>query len=99
MVTKLEFKSRDDDNDGDDDDVPGGSQEFEFKGTAACVRCGATNGTFTVKGVTLSYDAGTEFRDGLSGTTLDGKTVEVKGVNVLTSTGTTYRATRIKLDN
>ena len=99
VVTKLEFKSRDDDDDGDDDDVPGGSQEFEFKGAAACISCGATTGTFTVKGVPLSYDAGTEFGDGLSGSTLDGKTVEVKSVNVVTPTGTTYRATRIKLDN
>ena len=75
VVTKLEFKSRDDDDDGDDDDVSGGSQEFEFKGAAACVSCGATSGTFTVKGVTVSYDADTEFEDGLSGSTLDGKTV------------------------
>ena len=99
VVTKLEFKSRDDDDDGDDDDVSGGSQEFEFKGTAACVSCGATTGTFTVKGVTVTYGATTDFEDGLSGATLDGKTVEVKSVGEVTSTGTTYRATRIKLDN
>jgi hypothetical protein len=99
VVTKLEFKSRDDDGDGDDDDVSGGSQEFEFKGTAACVSCGASSGTFTVKGVTVSYDAGTEFKDGLSGSTLDGKAVEVKSAGVLTSTGTTYRATEIKIDD
>lgn len=99
VVTKLEFKSRDDDDDGDDDDVSGGSQEFEFKGTAACVSCGATTGVFTVKGVTVNYGATTEFRDGLNGATLDGKTVEVKSVGEVTSTGTTYRATRIELDN
>ncbi len=99
VVTKLEFKSRDDDNDGEDDDVSGGSKEFEFKGTAACLGCGATSGTFTVKGVTMNYGATTEFRDGLSGATLDGKTVEVKSVGEVTSTGTTYRATRIELDN
>jgi len=99
VVTKLEFKSRDDDDDGDDDDVSGGSQEFEFKGTAACVSCGASSGTFTVKGVTVSYDAGTEFKDGLSGSTLDGKAVEVKSAGVLTSAGTTYRATEIKIDD
>ena len=99
VVTKLEFKSRDVDDDGDDDDVSGGSQEFEFKGTAACVSCGATSGTFTVKGVTVGYEAGTEFRDGLSGSTLDGKTVEVKSVGEVTSSGTTYRATRIKIDD
>jgi hypothetical protein len=99
VVTKLEFKSRDDDDDGDDDDVSGGSQEGEFKGTAACVSCGATTGTFTVKGYTVTYGATTEFRDGLSGATLDGKTVDVKSVGEVTSTGTTYRATRIELDN
>jgi len=99
MVTKLEFKSRDDDDDGDDDDVSGGSQEFEFKGSAACISCADTSGTFTVKGVTVRYDAGTEFKDGLSGSTLDGKTVEVKSVGVLTATGTSYRATRIELDD
>jgi hypothetical protein len=99
VVTKLEFKSRDDDDDGDDDDVSGGSQEFEFKGAAACVSCGATSGTFTVKGVTVSYDAGTEFKDGLSGSTHDGKTVEVKSVGVVDSTGTSYRATEIKIDD
>ena len=98
VVTKLEFKSRDDDDDGEDDDVPGGSHEFEFKGTATCVSCGVTSGTFTVKGVTVTYGATTEFRDGLSGTTLNGKSVEVKSVAEVTSTGTTYRATRIELD-
>lgn len=99
VVTQLEFKSRDDDDDGDDDDVSGGSREFEFEGAASCVSCGGTSGTFTVKGVTLNYDATTEFKDGLSGATLDGKTVEVKSTGELTSTGTTYLATRIELDS
>ncbi len=99
VVTKLEFKSRDDDDDGDDDDVSGGSKEFEFKGAVACASCGATSGTFSVKGVTVNYGTTTEFRDGLSGATLDGKRVEVKSVAEVTSTGTTYRATRIKLDD
>lgn len=99
VVTKLEFKSRDDDDDGEDDDVSGGSKEFEFKGAAACVSCGATSGSFTVKGVTVNYGPSTEFRDGLSGTTLDGRRVEVKSVGEVTSTGTTYRATRIELDD
>jgi hypothetical protein len=99
VVTKLEFKSRDADGDGNDDHVPGGSHEFELKGIATCVSCGATSGTFTVKGVTVTYGAATEFRDGLSGTTLNGKAVEVKSVGEVTSTGTTYRATRIELDH
>jgi hypothetical protein len=99
VVTRLEFKSRDDDDDGDDDDVSGGSKEFEFKGAAVCVSCGATSGTFRIKGVTVNYGASTKFRDGLSGATLDGKTVEVKSVGEVTATGTTYRATRIELDS
>jgi hypothetical protein len=99
VVKKLEFKSRDDDGDGEDNTVSGGALAFEFKGAAACASCGATSGTFTVKGVTLSYSATTEFRDGLSGTTLDGKVVDVKSVGEVTSTGTIYRATRIELDD
>lgn len=99
VVTKLEFKSRDDDDDGVDDDFSAGSQEFEFKGIAACGSCGVTTGTFTIKGVTVNYDATTEFRDNLSGATLDGKTVDVTSVSEVTSAGTTYRATRIRLDN
>ena len=99
VVTKLEFKSRDDDDDGDDDDVSSGFEDTKFLGTATCVSCGATSGTFTVKGVNVSYDAGTEFKDGLSGSTLDGKTVEVKSVGVVTSNGTSYRATEIKIDD
>lgn len=99
VVTKLEFKSRDDDGDGEDDEVSGGSKEFEFKGAAACTACGANSGTFTIKGVTVTYDAGTEFRDGLRGATLDGKKVEVKSLAEVTPTGTVYRATRIRLDD
>lgn len=47
----------------------------------------------------MSYDASLEFKDGLSGATLDGKAAEVKSVGAVTATGTTYRATRIELDN
>lgn len=99
VASKVEFKSRDDDGDGDDDEVSGGSQEFEFKGTAACTACGAGSGTFTVKGVGVRYDSRTEFRDGLGGTTLDGKRVEVKCVAEVTAGGTVYRATRIQRDD
>jgi ribosome-associated toxin RatA of RatAB toxin-antitoxin module len=45
------------------------------------------------------YDASTEFRDGLSGATLNGKAVEVKSAGEVASTGTTYRATRIEPDH
>lgn len=99
VVTKLEFKSRDDNDDGNDEDIAGAEQEFEFKGTAACGSCGAIRGTFTVKGVSVSYDAGTELDDGLTGATLDGRAIEVKGVAEVTSSGTVYRATRIRLDD
>jgi len=99
VVTKLEFESRDDDDDGDDDEVSGGAMQFEFKGVAACSSCGASSGTFRVKGVTVTYDSGTRFDDGLSGTTLDGKSVEVDCVAEVTADGTAYRATRIELDD
>jgi hypothetical protein len=47
----------------------------------------------------VTYDAGTEFRDGLGGATLNGKKVEVKSLAEVTPTGTVYRATRIRLDD
>ena len=47
----------------------------------------------------MTYGDTTEFKDGLSGPTLDGKAVEVICVGEVTSTGTTYRATRIELDH
>jgi len=45
------------------------------------------------------FVSGTEFMYGLSGSSLDGKTVEVKSVGVVNSTGTSYRATEIKIDD
>ena len=100
VVTKLEFKSLDSDDDGNDDEVSGGSDdENEFKGTASCISCGASSGSFSIKGVTVSYDSSTQFEDGLTGATLDGRTVEVKSLSEVTASGTIYRATRIKLDD
>lgn len=99
VVAKLEFESRDDDDDGIDDDVSGGSKEFEFKGSASCISCVAGSGSFSVKGVIVNYDAATEFRDGLSGTTLAGTKVEVKAVAEAAAGGTVYRATRIEVDD
>jgi Domain of unknown function (DUF5666) len=99
VVTKLEFKSRDDDDDGEDDELPGAAQEFEFKGSAVCVQCGTNSGSFGIKGVSVSYDASTEFRDGLSGAMLDGKALEVRCLAQVTASGTVYRATRIELDD
>jgi hypothetical protein len=47
----------------------------------------------------VNYGATTQFRDGLSGATLDGKTVEVKCTDEVTATGTFYCATLIELDS
>ena len=100
VVTKLEFKSLDSDDDGNDDDVSGGSEdENQFNGIATCVSCGSSSGNFTIKGETVRYDSSTEFEDGLTGATLDGRTVEVKSLAEVTASGTIYLATRIKLDD
>ncbi|MBE2242802.1 MAG: hypothetical protein IAE86_08610 [Burkholderiaceae bacterium] len=99
VAARIEFESLDDDDDGDDDEVPGGLPEFEFKGTAACIECGASSGSFGIKGVTVTYDARTEFDDGLSGTTLEGRIVEVEAVAETSTGGTVYRATKIELDD
>lgn len=94
MADKLEFKSRA--NGGGDDNAA--SSEFEFKGTAQCVVCGAAAGTFTIKGATVGYDQRTAF-EGVNGSTLSGRAVEVKGLAEVTAGGTVYRATRIRLDH
>lgn len=99
VAARIEFESHDDDGDGDDDEVPGGLPEFEFKGTAACIACGASSGSFAVKGVTVTYDANTRFDDGLSGATLNGSIVEVDAVAESGTSGTVYRATKIELDD
>jgi hypothetical protein len=97
VVALLKFESINDDN-GDDNNV---SSEFESTGTAACPSCEATTGTFKINGVDVTYDTsnGTVFFDGLNGSTLDGKRVEVKSRGELGATGTTYFATSIKLDS
>jgi len=99
VTARIEFESRDGDGDGNDDDVSGGSEELKFNGVAVCASCAATSGSFTVQGIRLDYDAATQFEDGLSGPTLNGRTVEVKSVAVSGASGSVYRATRIKLDD
>lgn len=99
VVTRLQFKSRDDNGDGTDDDVSGGGTEFEFKGSVTCIACGPFSGSFQVKGVTISYDSTTKFGDGLAGNTLAGTNVEVHAVAQTTAAGTTYRATQIERNN
>lgn len=98
-VRRVEFESRDDDNDGDDDDLSSVAPEFEFKGVVDCPSCAAGSGSFTLRGVTVVYDAGTEFRDGLSGALLNGRKVEVKSVAAAAAGGTVYRATRISAED
>lgn len=99
VAARIEFESLDNDDDGDDDEVPGGLPEFEFKGTAACIECGASSGSFGIKGVTVTYDARTRFDDGLTGATIEGRIVEVEAVAATGTGGTVYRATKIELDD
>lgn len=99
VAAGIKFESHDDNGDGNDDEVSSGLPEFEFKGSATCIECGASSGSFSVKGATVTYDTRTEFDDGLSGTTLNGSIVEVEAVAEAGANGTVYRATKIKLDN
>ena len=99
VAAGIKFESHDDNGDGNDDEVSDGLPEFEFKGSATCIECGASSGSFSVKGATVTYDTRTEFDDGLSGTTLNGSIVEVEAVAEAGANGTVYRATKIKLDN
>lgn len=99
VVTRLKFESSGDD-DGVDDNL---SNEFESTGIAVCSNCAVTTGTFTINGVTVTYDTSiidrTVFEHGLISSTFAGPRVEVKYRAVSGSTGTTYFATRIKLDS
>lgn len=89
VARKVEFERSDDDEAG----------EFEFKGVATCVSCNATEGTFTVLGVTLTYTATTLFEDGATPANLNGQRVEVKARAENGTSGTTFVATRIKPDD
>nr|MCU0775323.1 DUF5666 domain-containing protein [Ideonella sp.] len=75
-----------------------GQGEFEFEGVATCVSCGATEGTFTMFGLTLQYTAATQFADGATSANLNGQRVEVKARAENGATGTTFIATRIERD-
>lgn len=46
----------------------------------------------------MGYDERTAF-EGVNGSTLSGRTVEVKGLAEITTGGTVYRATRVRLDH
>ncbi|MBN8493129.1 MAG: hypothetical protein J0M00_17105 [Burkholderiales bacterium] len=99
VVRRIDFESRDDDGDGNDDDVSSASPEFEFKGVVDCPSCTAGSGSFTLRGEAIVYDGSTEFRDGLTGATLNGRNVEVKSVAVAGTGGTRYQATRISAED
>ena len=99
VATTIEIESRDDDGDGDDTEVATAASPVEFEGVATCIACGPGSGNFGIKGHTVTYDAGTVFKDGLSGATLHGKTIEVKAVPVTSGAGTVYRATEVELDD
>lgn len=96
LVRKVEFDHEDDDGGIDGSDAP-----FEFNGVATCSQtpCGNPTGTIDVHGVTVQYDALTRFEDGVTTTNLNGANVKVKAISELGAGGTTYRATRIELDN
>ena len=61
--------------------------------------CVSPAGSITVHGLTVQYDASTQFGSGLSLTNLNGANVEVKAIAQSGSGGTTLLATRIKLDD
>lgn len=69
VATKVEFEDEDRDQD-----------PFEFAGLATCpaTPCGDPSGSFTVRGVTIHYNASTRFEDGATRTNLNGTRVEVE---------------------
>ncbi|MGA0609365.1 DUF5666 domain-containing protein [Caldimonas sp. KR1-144] len=92
IARKVEFEDENDDSGGDD----GSEAPFEFDGVATCVNCGATEGSFSVQGVSLYYDATTRFDNGVTPANLNGRNVEVKAVAQSGPDGTTFLATRIE---
>jgi hypothetical protein len=97
VATKVEFE--------DDDDEE--SDLFEFAGRVVCLPtppCRATAGNFRLDGIgiTIDYVAGTNFLDGLTPATLDGRRIEVYA-KVLPSAGAgagnRFVATKIELDD
>jgi hypothetical protein len=93
VATKVEFEDEVEDED-----------PFEFAGLASCTPtpCAAGAGTFTLRGITFTYDATTQFVGGATPATLDGMRVEVYA-KVQPSTGagagTAFIATKIERDD
>jgi hypothetical protein len=68
---------------------------FELHGAISALDTAA--GTFTLRGVRVSYGAGTTFRDGSAANLADGRQVEVKGTP--TADRTALQATRIDFED
>lgn len=96
VAREVEFEDEEDDGGVDGSDSP-----FEFDGVATCSQtpCGSPTGAFVVQGVTVQYDGSTQFDDGVTITNLSGANVEVYAIAEATPSGTTFRATRIELDD
>lgn len=95
VVRRVEFEDDDDDGGDDGDDAP-----FEFKGVATCAAtpCAAVDGSFTVQGIAIRYDATTRFDNGVTTANLAGRNVEVKAIAQTGAGGTGFLATRIEPD-
>lgn len=83
VARKVELKSDDDDR----------SSGFEIDGPITAADAAVS--TFVVRGVTVRYAAGVEFRDGSAANLTVGTRVEVKGA--LAADGSTVDATRIEI--
>lgn len=68
-----------------------GGSDFELRGAVASVD--ATSSSFVLRGVTVVYAAGTEFRNGTAAALVTGSSIEVRGR--LSADGTRLLATRI----
>lgn len=98
VARKVEFDNEENDDDGGED---GSDTPFEFEGVATCSAspCIAPAGSLVIQGVTVQYDALTNFDTGVSLSNLNGANVEVYAVLETGPSGSTLRATRIELDD
>lgn len=98
VAREVEFDDEENDDDGGED---GSDAPFEFEGVATCSvsPCAAPAGSFVIRGVTVQYDASTNFGAGVTLANLNGADVEVDAVAVTGPSGSTFLATRIELDD
>lgn len=94
VLVATSVKVDDDGHHGGGDDHGGSPREFELHGTIATGSLDATNKTFSLRGVSVSYAGSVEYRDGTEANLVEGAQLEVKGV--LSSDGTRLDATRIE---